>query len=349
MNNYAKYISCVWISLLIILPIKSIYIPPYALQGEDVPGHIIWSSLEFKYLKIELPEAMSKKQLYNVRAEMVETLGNTIIVRNAAIEVDGYLGMLFSSRKVENPAVKGRIQFSFMGENDIILSKQDREVYLFRPKLKLGETPREIKVDPAKGFAYDRIEAEKNDEGTLLLKIRSARSSEIQVRTPNSMVEYRRRLVKNLKEEYADVRGKYPHYSNFFDKYISILEKGWRNQEDLKTLKEFVADTHRITLENREFMEKFVMALLNGYWRSQRFLSLPETLLRYIESVKHKKIWLARPENIITVGPKPRILKLEMMPSDLLLDTYDTIKVRDIRIIGTEAGEIEVAKLFEWK
>ena len=331
------------------MAVKSLFIPPYALQGEDIPGHIIWDKLNFRFIRIELPETMLKNEFFNVREEMIETVGNTVIVRNEAIEVDGYLGMLFSSRKTEDLAVTSQIDFSFIGEDNAILLKQSREIYLFRPKIELVKTPSEIKVDIEKGFVNSRIKTNKNEEGTLLLSIVTTRDSEIQVRTPSSMVEYRKRLLQNLQEEYSSLKGKYPLYSDFMERQLSIIDKGWISQEDLKEWKQIAIDLSRISLENEDFVEKLFMAIMNSVWRSQRFLSVPERLLKYLESVASRKIWLFRPENIITVSPEPRILKLEIMPSDRLLYAYDTIKVPDIKISGTKEGQIELVKLFEWK
>jgi len=333
---------------LIILTVKSLFIPSYALQGEDIPGHIIWDEINFGYIKIELPETILKKQLYNVRKEMVETAGNAVIIRNKAIEVDGYLGMLFSSKKIEDLAVTSRILFSFIGEDDVTLLKESREIYLFRPNIELVETPDEIKVDMEKRFVHNRIRARKNEEGTLLLKIRSVKDSEIQVETPNSMIGYIKRLLQNLQDEYAPLKEKYPHYSDFLERHLSLIEKGWTSQEDLKKFKQLAIDLNRIQLEDEDFAEKLFMAIMNSFWRSTRFLSVPEKLLKYLESVAHKKILLARPESVITVCPEPRILKLEILPSDRLLYAYDAIKVPDIRITGTAEGQIEIVKLFEW-
>jgi hypothetical protein len=341
------YLAVVYL-FLIILTVKSLFIPPYALQGEDIPGHIIWDKLNFRSIRIELPETMLKNELFNVREEMIETAGNTVIVRNEAIEVDGYLGMLFSSRKSEDSAVRSQIVFSFIGEDNAILLKQSREIYLFRPNIDLVDTPSEIKVDIEKGFVNSRIKIAKNDEGTLLLKIISARDSELQIRTPSSMVEYRKRLLQNLQEEYSSLKGEYPLYSDIVERHFSILSKGWTSQEDLKEWKQLADDLNRTWLENEDFVEKLLMALLNSLWRSQRFLSMPERLLKYLESVVSKKIWLFRPENVIMVSPEPRILKLEIMPSDRLFHAYDTIKTPDIRISGTKEGQIEIVKLFEW-
>ena len=291
---------------------------------------------------------MLKNQLFNVREEMIETVGNTVIIRNEAIEVDGYLGMLFSSRKTEDLAVTSQIVFSFIGEDNAILLKQSREIYLFRPKIELVETPSEIKVDIEKGFVHNRIKTNKNEEGTLLLSIVSARDSEIQVRTPSSVVEYRKRLLQNLQEEYSSLKEKYPLYSDFLEKQLAFSKKGWISQEDLKEWKQLAIDLKRISLENEDFVKKLFMALMNSLWRSQRFLSMPERLLKYLESVASRKIWLFRPENVITVSPEPKILKLEIMPSDRLLYAYDIIKVPDIKISGTKEGQIETVKLFEW-
>lgn len=333
---------------MIILPIQSLFVPSYALQGEDIPAHIIWSNLNFEYIRIELPEILATTELYNIQEEMVETHGRTLIIRKTAIEVDGYLGMLFSSGRVERPSIKSWIVFSFIGQDDTTILEERREIHLFRPYLEIVEVPTEIRIDLEKKFVFNRIKVKKSGGGTLLLKIRTLPDSDLQIRTPYSMVEYRKRLIQNLQQEYSELNEKYPQYRDFLEQHILIVESGWNRDEDLMIMRKLTNRLVEIFLENEEFNEKLRIALGNALWRSLRFLSIPEAFLRYLESIASKKIWLARPENVISVSPQLNCLNLEIMLSDLLLDPHKTIRLPSIKVKGTEEGEVEVMRLFEW-
>lgn len=333
---------------MIILPVKSLFVPSYALQGEDVPAHITWCDLNFEYIRIDLPEILAATELYNVQEEMVETRRGTLIIRKTAIEVDGYLGILFSSRRIEQPSTKNRITFSFVNKDGATVLEERREIRLFRPFIEIAEMPAEIRVDLEKNFVFNRIKVKKGGEGTLLLKILTSPDSDVQIKTPSSMLEYKNRLVRNLQQEYLELREKYPQYKDFLEEHILLTESGWNKEGDLMFLKEFIRRLLEIHAENEEFTDRFKIALGNALWRSLRFLSIPETFLRYIRSVSSKRIWLSRPENVLNVSPKPNSLKFEIMLADLLLEPHETLRLPSVKVTGTKEGEIEVVKLFEW-
>ena len=81
------------------MPLQSYFFPKEALQGEDLPSHITWSDLKFDCIKIVHPKAVTLKEVYNVSDKDISIKEEGLILINK-VEVDGYLGIVFSSKPI---------------------------------------------------------------------------------------------------------------------------------------------------------------------------------------------------------------------------------------------------------
>lgn len=81
------------------MTIKSLFVPPYAMQGEEIPAHILWESLDYDLIKIVLPDVVKLKAVFNVGEKMFNISDRTVTINE--VEVEGYLGMLFSTDKLK--------------------------------------------------------------------------------------------------------------------------------------------------------------------------------------------------------------------------------------------------------
>lgn len=46
--------------------IKSCYLPDEALQGEDIPAHLIWEDIDWDEIIIEWPDTLYLKDVFNL-------------------------------------------------------------------------------------------------------------------------------------------------------------------------------------------------------------------------------------------------------------------------------------------
>ena len=328
------------------VPIKSLYVPTHAMQGEEIPGHILWDSLECSLIKVQLPEQIKVKALYNVEEGMYEISDNEANIKQVAI--DGYLGMLFSTRKLEECFAKVKMKFSFFDKNRQKIVDESRVIQLFRPQLEVVEVPEVITVDPDRNYVSGRIKTRKLGQGTLVLNFTTPNESELQSSAPNNIMEFLKNFKRDFKENLTELQDSFPEYSSSISNYVRFFVDGWTNYAELDELKEAAEDLYAISTENERFAEAFFEALGKSLASNIKLFTLPENLLKYLDSVLSKRVWLTRPWQIIPVSTEPRIFILEILPTDRILDRYEWIRLRPIKIQGKSEGYIEIARLFEW-
>jgi len=329
------------------MPIKSLFVPPYAIQGEEIPAHIIWDSLDYSLIKIEIPSDVIKlKEIYNVKDEMIDISDNLIKIRK--VEVEGYLGMLFSTTKLKECSKSFHVNFSFFGKNGEKIVDETRDIVLFRPQLRLEEVPNVIKVDTEKALVYNKIRIRKIGQGTLIVNFNTPKDSEIQKIIPDSISSFLANFRKDAEANLEEVKKRFPQHSALLDRYINLIVNGWTTYEELDDAKKLLKELHTVLIENEQLLEALFYAIAQAVSKNLKLFTLPESLLRYIDSIAAYKVWLAYPWYIIPIHKEPKNLELELLLTDLLLDKYEPIRLR-LKIYGTKEGYLELARLFKWE
>ena len=328
------------------MPIKSLFVPDYALQGEDVPLHVIWDALELDHIEIALFPGFSVKEIFNAEYECSED-SKRVIIRK--IEMDGYVGGIFGSKTSDQPSYQGKLVFSFFNKEGRIISQETREIKLFRYHLIIGKLPKVIRVDVRKKFVHNRIPIYNKGRGTVLIVLLTSNDSDVKKVTPSSVEEVRQKLLKDLNDSLSRVRGKFKPYSGLIQEYLSYSATDWKSYKDIKKGKMLAEKISRCFNESEEFFKAFWNAFDEALSKNINIRTIPDRLLRYLNSLATRKTILLNPEDMIEITNKSQTLKLELLPTDLLLDESDIISFPPLKIVGTKRGEIEIFKLFEWK
>lgn len=329
------------------MPIKSLFVPSYAIQGEDIPAHILWDSLSYQSIKIQLPETIKLKELYNVEESMFSISDKEILIKEVA--VGGYLGMLFSTSKLKEYFAKVGINFSFFDESGKKIVDESRVIQLFRPELEVVKVPEIISVDPVRNFVFKRIKLRKQGQGTLIINFSTPKESEVQKRIPDHISEFINNFKRDFKENLVELEKSFPQYSSLISRYIDFITGGWTSYDELNELKTLLEKLYVVFAENESFTRALLEALRKSIVLNIKLFTLPESLLKYLDSVLSRKVWLLQPWQIIPVSKEPKILLLEIFPTDLLLDSYELTRLQPVKIQGESDGYIEIARLFEWE
>jgi hypothetical protein len=330
------------------MPIKSVYVPPQAIQGEDVPAHILWDSTDCCLIRILTPEPIRLKEIYNVNEGMYKTSNEEITVEEVA--VNGYLGLLFSTHKLCDYSRRVNIVFSFFDKAGNKITEELKTIHLFRPKLEVLETPQVIEIDPEKSIVRNRIKVRKLGQGTLIINFHTPKESEVQKRVPDSISEFLSNVKKDLETNLNEVKSSFPKYSDSIDHYIYFIVNSWNSYNELGDLRTAAERLYRIIKRNEEFGRVFFKAMAEALVKNLKFFSLPESLLKYLDSVLSHKVWLVQPWQIIPVAVETKTLILDILPTDLLLNNdYDPSRLPKIKIKAVSDGYIEIARLFEWR
>lgn len=329
------------------MPVKTIFVPPQAIQGEDVPAYILWDSLDFPMIQVRMPDSVKIKALHNVDEGMFEISGSEVLIKKVA--VDGYVGMLFATTKVKECFMNATISFSLYQRNGEKLAEQKKTICLFRPQLEVIKLPDSILVMPERGQVQNKIRLRKAGQGTLIITFATPKESEAQRGIPDGMNEFLANVRKDLEINMNEVKKAFPKFASVIDQYVRYVIVGWTSYVELDDIKRISTLLGEKANENEEFAYLFFEALAKSIMKNLKFFTLPESLLKYLDSVLPQKVWLLQPWQTIPVSKEPRKLILEILPTDLILDNYELVRLPPIWIEGTSDGSIEIAKLFEWR
>ena len=134
------------------MPIESFFFPKEALQGKDLPSHITWTDLKFDRIKVVHPRTLKLKEIYNVANKDLEIKEG--LIRINRVEVDGYLGIVYSTDILPEKAIDETVNYSFILQDEVVKSL-DFVTHLFRPDVVIQDVPRKIQVNPESTFSIE--------------------------------------------------------------------------------------------------------------------------------------------------------------------------------------------------
>ena len=330
------------------LPVKSLYVPPQAIQGEEIPSHILWDALDYSSIKVSLPDGVKLKEIYNVNEDKFKVSNGEVVIEKVA--VDGYLGFLFSTFKLSEYSKDVELGFAFVDHKGEKIFQESRTIHLFRPDLKIIELPEVIKVNPENNQVQNKIKLQKVGQGTLIINFNTSVESETQRKTPDTINEFLDNVKKDLELNLNEIKKSFPQYSAPIDQYLYFLLNAWNTYNELGDLKRVSQELYKALKASEKFANAFFEALASAFIKNIKFFTLPESLLKYLDSVLARKVWLIQPWQIISVSKEAKTLVLEILPTNLLLDDkYELVKLPPVKVQATSNGSIEIARLFEWR
>lgn len=328
------------------MSIKSFFFPKEALQGQDLPSHVIWSNLKFDYIKILHSKNMDLKEIYNVANEDVEIDEDTITINK--VEVNGYIGMVFSSPVLSERSCETEVECSFIAENQVIQSVKSK-VRLFRPDVVIKRVPKTIKVNPDSGEISNRVLVRNFGEGTARIDIETISSSSIQKHSPKFIEIFLQDFFKSVKKSISDLKQSYNEYSSLLDKIEFFLTNPIKiNAETLRELEKLDEEFNQALEENETFVESLNETLAEAFLRSKEFSNVYQFILDYMNSIGKEKILIRDPFTVIDLNEKTETLKVKLKCVDLLKQICTEIVLPDINVLASKKCEINLFKLFQW-
>lgn len=252
---------------ILIDPIRSVYVPPYGLQGQTFSCHILWeSSYNLKVITIQTDEAVTMENIYNSSEEFVRIHDNGRTLDISKVIENGYIGfVLKSNRMIENFKIANI-------DIHIILSKdgnnvEERKKYalkLFRPDLKLLSTPKRMKVEFSKTMLTptykDKIKIANQGIGAALLLILPGNKSNIKFTNlfgeeTNQFINNLTNALNHLKYEYAEHTELLDMLINFFSIAKKLSNSEYDDVDEFRGLSEKVSkQMQKIEKNDPEFV-----------------------------------------------------------------------------------------------
>ena len=316
----------------------SIYFPPNALQGEDIPGHITWKSKLFDLIKIEIPKHIKLKELYNVRQVDYYLDYNKLIIKNC--EYGSYIGMLFSSKRAESNQIEEDVVITFLNssnENSTIIKK----IILFRPTLEIIHIPELIRI--TSNDTSDKVILNNSGKATLLIYIKSDDKSELEIYEPIKIKNIRKSINDKIKSKLNRLKKNYPNYSEFIDEILDFYTTA-----DWKVSKKTEILFKKMIENDVEFLQEVMYLIFTSIIESMEIETTVESFLTYYNSIPKNNILLFNPIDIIDYSSKPAKLSLEILSEDLLRNDFSPESL-SLNIVGDKDGYIEIYKLFSFR
>lgn len=222
-------------------------------------------------------------------------------------------------------------------------------VHLFRPELEIIEIPETIRFFPEKRYISNKIKLRKIGKGRMIIAFNIPNESQLQKLTPDDIQEFLEKVDRNLELNFINVKKSFPQYANQLDQYRFYVINGWTNYKQLSEYKKISTDILIAAIEDETFARLFIDALAKSLTTDVKLVTIPENFLKYLNSILSKKLWLLRPWESIPVSTDSQKLMIEIVPTDLLLDEYEIIRLGPIEVLADCDGSIEISRLFEWR
>lgn len=328
------------------MPVKSSFFPKEALQGQDLPSHVLWSEIEFDLIRIAHSKNIAFKEAYNVSSDDIKIEECLVTIKR--VEVNGYLGIVFSSKILSEKMVDEKVTFSFVLEDNVVESLPF-SVHLFRPEIIIGKPPDEMLVDPASGEVTPKILVENLGEGTAIVDIETTDESELKKAHPEFVENFVKEFIERVKYGMAKLKNDFRKYTSLLDQIEEYLTRPVKfEEESLRTFEKFEEEFSSAVEENDEFGGALAEMLVEIIIRNMEFSNVYKFVLDYMNSIGQEKILIRDPFNVVKLSPEPAELHVRIKCIDLLKQMCNTIDLDPISISGKQKGEIALFKLFQW-
>lgn len=317
------------------------YLPPDALQGQDVPGHVLWDTEESPSVTITLPPTLTLKELFNVTPDAVEVEAG--VVRIKSVVRDGYLGFVLKSRSLESLNELAEVSVSLTSGSKELFSGSTH-VSLFRPSLRVASAPTQIVV-PDEQDPRERVALMIEGQGTLLLVVKNAATSEVKLVMPDNLVKALTGFAKDMKEGMEALELRFGEsYSGFFS---ALQDVDFANKD---VALQRIANEAELIASDEEFVEAFQTIIYKALLANSDYEALLlRALMEFVRSTSLGGAILTTPFLEIPLEPTPKKLELEIECRDLLGHQLSTTVLPPILVSAPTKTSLPLSSLFLWR
>jgi hypothetical protein len=203
-------------------PKYSVYLPDEGLQGEEIPSNVTWENIEVDSIEVTFNKPMIIKEVYNAANYTIKK--NKIIARD--IEVNGYSGLSFETSKVDEIETDLPLLYSMVLKNKEKIELK-RKIKLFKPKLSIQIRKDCISIDPKTGFINGRLNMKNIGRGLLLIRIKSSKDSQGEIKTPPEYQEYAEKFNNDMEKELTALAEAFAQFKPFLTYLLSCEDKNY--------------------------------------------------------------------------------------------------------------------------
>ncbi len=341
-------------------PLRSIYVPPFGLQGQNFTCHILWDKdYILDWVLIQGETGISFEHIYNSKEEDLRLSQGDCAVEIRGVIENGYIGFVLTSEVlVDNfKEIVISIEVRLRRDKEKFETKREFKLQLIRPDLRLVDVPKNVKIkfrkDQLVPSVDSKIEITNNGPGAALLYVLPAKDSKIEFK--DVFKEESTHLLSVISDKLESLKIDYPVYSSLLDFMVDILtnlqkfEKG--NYEDVEGLKEklndFSKDMRKAQASNPDFVDDLNNSISDSIMTVLSATKQFQSWTKSLEGMKSQRITLINPLQAIEVIEKSMEVSLTLVYFDLDIHAYPELNTGNFTIEKTtnEALELPVFEL----
>jgi len=319
------------------------YLPKEALQGQDVPCHLIWSKIKWSSIEIQFSKELRIVDVYNVDEQEIKKKRNGIVIKK--LNRDGYLCVEFEAKRLKDLSRKAIVSTIFYFRDEIIC-RMEREINLFRPNLQLVSIPKKIIIDK-QGKPSQRLQLRREGFGTVIVAISCTDDSEVQCIFPSGFIEMMKQVMKDVNIEISKLKKRYPEYSEIFNVIDGLDETDYSSRDEM--LNKVSATIEHVQPEEK-FMDELANAMFTAMIKNSDFENIViRPIVEFMKSAIGNQIIFSTPFIEIECDDTEKELKIDIESFDLLASEISRIEVTPIKIRGEKNQRIQIGELIDWK
>ena len=322
------------------------FLPSHALQGQNVPSHLLWTGSEYTEIEIRYSTELRLSEIYNVSEGKYTNKDNTLTVQR--VNVEGYLGLLFDSSKQPTSRSNAAVDYT-VRKNEEITYQETKAVYLFRPDLSILDAPPVIRVGK-RGILDKRIALSNVGEGTAVVLVITTPGSALKLDRPAYVREFLESYSKDVNTKLTRLKKEYPSYSEILDQFISdekqvgipidptLTDQVQTAMEELKALMD----------RDNQFAERLIDAFVSCILANIYFRTIAGVFLDYINSIGKNRTLFVDPFSVLEIPPGEADVELQIICTDLLYTECSSLPTLKIHLKAEEGCELPVQRLIRW-
>jgi len=308
---------------------------------------LLWENSRKIRLTIDLPTGLRLEELYNVDSNALRLEDSRTTISD--FEVNGYLGGVIISRIEKQPSVVKSLKFSVVENGSEVAYVRD--VRFFRPDVNITSAPKTIRiiVGNNRRLRIDgKILLSNLGEGTGIIKLSVSDKSQVKEGLPERFNKFVTGLFKDLTVNLQEVAEKFPQHKGLILQAIRVLKNPMpKEREEQKETREFVEKIEGVFGGDEEFMEEYLLAVLNAIIRNMSLAWDVGSFLAYLRSILKQRLLLLNAINVLKVTKRPRRLVSELLVTDLLQQPYDNVKLPNIILQANKTCDVPIYRIVE--
>jgi hypothetical protein len=334
--------------------IRSIFVPPFGIQGQELSCHVMWER-EYRIgsLELRLDRGLECIHIYNVEETdfKVEEEGRLLTI--FGVRENGYVGLVLKSAVLESndKRLTVRVDATFDGGKAVSEVRKEYKIRLFRPDLRLQDNPEEIRVNfPKAGITPSvgpKVTLKNDGRGTALVVLLPAEDAQVKLVDYFEMDKERDRYVSLLKERLDGLKSDYPSLVSLIEKLVEFLEAIREQSEPaiLSTLEDLKSDMVRAEREEPDFIEDLGGALFDAFLAAFTLDLRFRAWVQGLESTREQRVLLLNPWSSIPVQEGKSKVSLTLRHFDLNGHEYPEISLGSFVIESNDKGLVPAFEL----